>query len=171
MSCGVGTCVVAPGRVRFDDGEIQIAAKRAGGALRGLRGWRIPALVPIWLPDAIRPRPTRVGFPCFGAALTGYVEATRTSDEDKNDACKPSPYSDTPADWVTMQLVGGDASLAMSRHADLKDWANTTSLNPARVSPERAADPLVLDAARRFRETIGPGRARLAALASGGFLG
>ena len=93
------------------------------------------------------------------------MEATRTSDEDKNDACRPSPYSDTPADWVTMQLIGGDASLAMSRHGDLKEWANTTSLNPARIPPDRAADPQVLDAAQRLRETIGPGRARLAALA------
>lgn len=161
---------VAPGRVRFDDGEVQVPR----GALVvhcAASGLAYPRLVPIWLPDAIRPRPTRVGFPCFGAALTGYVEATRTSDQDKNDACRPSPYSDTPVDWVSMQLIGGDASLAMSRHSDLKDWANTTNLNPARVPPDRAADPLVLDAARRLRETIGPGRARLAALATQQALG
>ena len=36
-------------------------------AQRSLIGW----------PDAITLQPVRAGFPCFGAALVGYVEATR----------------------------------------------------------------------------------------------
>src|SRR5690606_37472516 len=41
------------------------------------RGTQYPPIVPIWGPDAIRPQTIRAGFPCFNAALAGYVEATR----------------------------------------------------------------------------------------------
>lgn len=44
-------------------------------------------LVPIWGTDAIRLQSTRAGFPCFGAALAGYVEATRDDDEERNRVC------------------------------------------------------------------------------------
>ena len=64
-----------------------------------------------------------------------------------------------------MQTIGGEASLAMSQEADLRAWANTTSLNPARIPPERADDPAVLAAAARFKENIPRGRARLAEFA------
>ena len=40
-------------------------------------GLKMPPLVPIWAPEAITLQPVRAGFPCFGAALAGYVEATR----------------------------------------------------------------------------------------------
>ncbi len=123
-------------------------------------------LLPIWQPDAIRPRPVRVGFPCFGAAVSGYVEATRDDDAAKNEVCRPSPYSNTPADWITMQIVGGAASQAMSRAADLKEWANQTTLNPARIPPERADDPAVVAAMTRLRASIGPARERMAAMAA-----
>ena len=79
--------------------------------------------------------------------------------------CRPSPYSNTPADWALMQTIGGDASLAMSQETDLRAWANTTWLNPARIAPERADDPAVLAAAARFKENIGAGRVRLAEFA------
>lgn len=128
-------------------------------------GLKYPGLRPIWTDDAITPQPVRVGFPCFGAALVGYVEATRDDDAEKNRVCRPSPYSDTPQDWTTMQTVGGDASLAMSKEADMRAWSNTTSLNPVRITAEQADDPAVLAATARLRENIGAGRARLAEFA------
>jgi hypothetical protein len=154
---------VASGRLRFDHADVRIDQK-ALIVHCAASGLRYPPLVPIWQPDAIRPRPVRVGFPCFGAALIGYVEATRADDTSKNDVCRPSPYSNTPFDWLEMQIVGGDASLAMSREADLKAWANTTSLNPASIPPDRADDPEVIRAASRLRTAIAPGRARMAAI-------
>ena len=47
-------------------------------------GLQYPPLVPIWGPEAITLQPIRTGFPCFGAALAGYVEATVDGDEEKN---------------------------------------------------------------------------------------
>ena len=155
---------VAPGRLVFADGEVRVPADTlvVHCAAEGLK---YPGLTPIWTPGAITPQPVRVGFPCFGAALAGYVEATRENDADKNRVCRPSPYSNTPADWATMQTIGSDASLAMSEQSDLRAWASTTALNPARIPPDRVGDPAVLAAAARFKENIGAGRARLAEFA------
>lgn len=155
---------VAPGRLSFADTDVPVSTHTlvVHCAAAGLPS---KPLVPIWQADAIRPRPVRVGFPCLGAALSGYVEATRTDDDTKNHVCRPSPYSNTPADWVTMHIVGGDASLAMAGEPDIREWANATTLNPARIPADRATDPTVLQAVARLRATIGPAREHLKEMA------
>ena len=132
----------------------------------GAGGLKYPGLTPIWTREAIRPQPVRVGFPCFGAALTGYVEATRDDDDEKNRVCRPSPYSNTPADWAAMQVIGGDASLALTQETDLREWSNRTPLNPSRIPTDRTGDPAVLDARARLKEHIVAARARLAEYAA-----
>ncbi|HEU5222215.1 MAG TPA: pyridine nucleotide-disulfide oxidoreductase [Candidatus Lumbricidophila sp.] len=156
----------APGRLSFADGDVRIPA-RSLIVHCAADGLKYPGLRPIWTREAITPQPVRVGFPCFGAALAGHVEATRDTDDEKNRICLPSPYANTPADWASMQTIGGAASLAMSNETDLRDWSNATTLNPARIPPERADDPNVVAAMARLREHIGPGRARLAEFAAG----
>jgi hypothetical protein len=155
----------APGRLVFADGDVRVPADTlvVHCAAEGLK---YPGLRPIWTPEAITPQPVRVGFPCFGAALVGYVEATRDDDAEKNRVCRPSPYSNTTADWAAMQTIGGDASLAMAKEDDLRAWSNATTLNPARIPPERANDPAVLAATGRLKENIGAARARLAEFAA-----
>ena len=157
---------VAPGRLVFADGEVGIPTD-ALVVHCAAEGLRYPVLRPIWTPEAITPQPVRVGFPCFGAALAGYVEATRDDDAEKNRVCLPSPYANTTADWTVMQTIGGDASLAMSKETDMRAWSNLTSLNPARIPADRAEDPTVLAAGARLKEHIGAGRARLAEFARG----
>jgi hypothetical protein len=156
---------VAPGRLSLDDGDVRIPAD-ALVVHCAAEGLRYPGARPIWSADAIRPQPVRVGFPCFGAALTGRVEGTRGDDAEKNRVCRPSPYSNTPRDWATMQVIGGDASLAMSREADLREWSQTTPLNPARIPADRSDDPTVLATRERMKQYIGAGRMRLAEFAA-----
>ncbi|MCH6232204.1 pyridine nucleotide-disulfide oxidoreductase [Microbacterium sp. CFH 31415] len=155
---------VAPGRLRFDDGDVRVPSDTliVHCAAEGLK---YPGLRPIWSPEAITPQPVRVGFPCFGAAIVGHVEATRDDDTEKNHVCRPSPFSNTPADWAAMQVIGGDASLAMTIEPDLRAWANETALNPVRIPADRAGDPAVVDARERLKQNIAPGRARLLELA------
>ena len=43
-------------------------------------GLQYAPLVPIWGAEAITLQPIRTGFPCFGAALAGFVEATFDDD-------------------------------------------------------------------------------------------
>ncbi|GAA5212694.1 pyridine nucleotide-disulfide oxidoreductase [Microbacterium kyungheense] len=156
---------VSPGRLRFASGDVRIPAD-ALIVHCAAEGLKYPGLRPIWTPQAITPQPVRVGFPCFGAALAGYVEGTRDDDAEKNRICRPSPYADTTAGWAAMQVIGGDASLAMSKETDLRSWANRTTLNPARIPEDHADEPAVVDALARVREHIGAGRARLAEFAA-----
>ncbi len=151
---------VEPGRLVLAEGEVGIAhdAVVVHCAASGLR---YPPMVPIWGADAITVQPVRTGFPCFGAAITGHVEATRDSDEEKNRLCPPSPYSNTTTDWALMQVLGSRASMSFASDPELKAWADTTTLNPARV-PADMADSAELGAAvARFRTHVGPGLARM----------
>uniref|UniRef100_UPI001F0C55C8 NAD(P)-binding protein n=1 Tax=Microbacterium sp. CPCC 204701 TaxID=2493084 RepID=UPI001F0C55C8 len=153
------------GRLCFAEGDVRIPDD-AVIVHCAAPGVKYPGLVPIWRPGVITPQPVRAGFPCFGAALAGYVEATRDTDDEKNAVCRPSPYADTPIDWAAMQVIGGDASLAMAKEDDIRRWSNDTTLNPSRIPPERADDPVVVAAVQRLRESGGAARQRLAELAA-----
>jgi len=128
-------------------------------------GLRYPPLVPIWGREAITLQPIRTGFPCFGAALAGYVEATLEDDAEKNRLCPPSPLSNTPADWPRQQLLGARASSSFTSHPDIRDWANGVALNPARIPPEMAGSAAVTAAVERLRQHVGPGMTKLAEFA------
>ena len=155
---------VAPGRLRFADGDVRIDSDAlvVHCAAPGLRPGYRPQ--PVWQDDAIRPQSVRIGFPCLGAAMCGYVEATRETDDEKNSICVPTPYSDNPTDWLTMQVAGSVASRALGGARDVRAWADTTALNPGRILPDRAGDADVVAVVERMRAAMGPGRERIAAL-------
>ncbi len=104
-------------------------------------GLRYPPLVPIWQPDMIRLQTIRVGFPCFCAALAGYVEATRDDDGERNRLCPPNHLPDRPDDWADMQVRGTLAARAYGAEPDIAAWANCCALNPARLDPSRRRRP------------------------------
>ncbi|SDR80018.1 Pyridine nucleotide-disulphide oxidoreductase [Nocardioides scoriae] len=159
---------VSRGRLHLDGGSVAIAddALVVNCAADGLR--TRPSL-PIWGPEAITPQPVRAGFPCFGAAITGYVEATRPAgpdgDAEKNRLCPPSAYGNSLVDWARMNVVGMRNSASFGSEPDIKDWSDRVALNPARVSPDHPGSPALDDARARLAEHAGPGVARLAALA------
>lgn len=128
-------------------------------------GLQYPPLVPLWDPEAIRLQSIRAGFPCFNAALAGYVEATRDDDRERNRLCPPNTYPDTPASWARMQARGTLAARTFGAEPDIAAWANSCALNPARVRPEERVDPTVQAAAARVTESTPRGLARLAELA------
>lgn len=128
-------------------------------------GLKYPPLVPVWRPEVITPQPIRTGFPCFGAALVGYVEATRADDAEKNRVCPPSPYSDTMAGWARMVVLGTRATLAFSAEPDIREWANHVALNPARVPPGHPGSAALDDARAALAAHTGPALERLASLA------
>jgi hypothetical protein len=155
---------VEPGRLVLTDGKVKVA-EDAVVLHAAAPGLPVRPPVPIWSPDTITPQPVRAGFPCFGAALVGYVEATIESDEDKNRLCPPSPYSNTPTDWVRMQVLGYRASQAFMSHPDIRTWATTVALNPARIPSDTPPIPELTDALRRLRSYEEPGMTRMAELA------
>ena len=127
-------------------------------------GLQYPPLVPIWGADRIRLQTIRAGFPCFNAALAGYVEATRDDDRERNRLCPPNTLPDTMASWARMQARGVLATRAFGAEPDIAAWANRCALNPARIDPSRREDAAVRTAAARVAEHATEGLARLAEL-------
>lgn len=128
-------------------------------------GLQYPQLVPIWGPEAIRLQTIRTGFPCFCAALAGYVEATREDDRERNRLCPPNTLPNTPTDWARMQVRGTVAARSYGAEPDIAAWANTCALNPSRIDTARQDDPEVRAAAARLEAHGDRGLARLAAFA------
>jgi hypothetical protein len=129
-------------------------------------GLQYPPLVPIWGPDKIRLQTIRAGFPCFNAALAGYVEATRDDDRERNRLCPPNVYPDTSTNWAQMQVRGIIASRTYGAEPDIAAWANSCALNPARIEPAQRHDPAVMAAAARVARHTERGLKRMAELAN-----
>jgi hypothetical protein len=151
------------GLLELEEGSVRIAddALVVDCAADGLK---MPPRVPIWQHDAITLQPVRAGFPCFGAALTGYVEATRNHDDEKNRLAGPSSYGNTLEDWARMNVLGMRSSAAFNAEPDIKDWADRVALNPARIPPGTADSPQLDEAKERLTAYTQPGLARLAEL-------
>ena len=124
-------------------------------------GLKYPPPVPIWGPDAIRLQTIRAGFPCFNAALLGYVEATRDDDRERNRLCPPNSLPNRPADWALMQARGARAGAIQGAEPDIVAWANECALNPARIPPSRCDDPVVRAEQARLAKVAEQGLARL----------
>jgi hypothetical protein len=148
-------------RLVLTDGDVAIAPD-AVVVHCAASGLQYPPFAPVWGSEVIAVQPIRLGFACFGAALTGYVEATLEDDEMKNRLCPPSPFSDTATDWARQQVLGSRASFDSEAH--IKEWADGVALNPARVPPELADSPAVLAARERLHVHAAAGLARLAEL-------
>ncbi len=155
---------VAPGEMVLDEGVVPLPrdALVVHCAASGLQN---PPMVPIWGADAIRLQTIRTGFPCFNAALAGYVEATRDDDLERNRLCPPNIYGNTLAEWALMQARGTRAAAVFGAESDIAAWANGCALNPARADSAQRADPAVQAAAARLAEHAELGLVRLTELA------
>jgi hypothetical protein len=142
---------VASGEIVLDGGAVPLAP----GALVvhcAASGLQYPPMVPIWGPDQIRLQTIRVGFPCFCAALAGYVEATRDDDRERNRLCPPNLYGNSAAEWALMQARGTVAAATFGAEPDIATWANLCALNPARVDPAQRNEPAVQAARARLAD-------------------
>ncbi|MBT2517347.1 NAD(P)-binding protein [Streptomyces sp. ISL-90] len=154
---------VERGRLGFAEGSVAIAddAVVVHCAADGLK---YPPLVPVWRPEAITLQPIRAGFPCFGAALIGYVEATRDDDAEKNRICAPSPYPNSLAEWARMTLVGTRSSMSFGAEPDIAEWSTRAAINPARIPPGHPGSPALDDARARLQQHVRQGLEGLARL-------
>lgn len=154
---------VEAGRITLDEGSVTVT-KDALVVHCAASGLTYPPSVPIWGPASITLQAIRTGFPCFGAALAGYVEATRDDDVEKNRLCPPTPYANTLAEWASMNVRGARAATSFGSEPDIKAWADRTALNPARIPPGHQGSRELDDALGRLETHLGPGLARLAEL-------
>jgi NAD(P)-binding Rossmann-like domain len=149
--------VLDNGSVRLDPGSLVVHCAASG--------LQYPPLVPVWGPDKIRLQTIRVGFPCFCAALAGYVEATRDDDRERNRLCPPNTLPDNPSNWAWMQVRGTVAARRYGAEPDIAAWANSCALNPARIEPSQRDDPAVQAAAARLVDVTERGLTGMAELA------
>jgi hypothetical protein len=155
---------VSRGEIVLDRGSVPLAR----GSLVvhcAASGLQYPPLVPLWAPDRIRLQTIRAGFPCFNAALAGYVEATRDDDRERNRLCPPNTLPDTTASWARMQVRGTIAARTFGAETDIAAWANGCALNPARIEPSQRGDASVEAAAARLAGCAERGLTRMAQLA------
>lgn len=148
----------------FDDGAVPLPP----GSLVvhcAASGLSYPPRVPIWGPDVIRVQTVRPGFPCFNAALTGFVEATRDDDRERNRLCPPNTLPDDLTSWARMQVRGALATRAFGAEPDIAAWAGGCALNPARVEPSERDDPRLQAELTRLAAHAEQGVVRMAELA------
>jgi len=155
--------LVERGCITLEDGSVAIATD-ALVVHCAASGLQYPPNVPIWGPSAITLQPIRTGFPCFGAALAGYVEATREEDVEKNRLCPPTPYANTLAEWANMNVLGTRAAMSFGSEPDIKAWSDNVALNPARIPSEHGGSAELDDALDRLQTHVRPGLARLVEL-------
>ena len=148
------------GRIDLDDGSVTVSDDSVVVSCAA-DGLKIRPRLPIWRSEAITLQPVRAGFPCFGFAMIGYVEATRHGDAEKNRVCRPSSFGNTRADWAAMNAVGMRNSAAFGAEPDLEDYANRIAVNPARVPPEHPGSVALDDARVRIQEYAGPALTQL----------
>ena len=158
---------VERGRLVFTDGSSARVADDAVVVHCAADGLKYPPLVPVWRPEVITLQPIRAGFPCFGAALIGYVEATRDDDAEKNRLCPPSHYGDSLAQWAGMNVLGTRAVQAFSAAPDIVAWAGGVALNPSRVPPGYPPSAALDSARERLAASAAPGLEKLTAFMNG----
>lgn len=149
--------VLTDGRVALAPGSLIVHCAASG--------LQYPPLVPVWGPDKIRIQTIRAGFPCFCAALVGYVEATRDDDRERNRLCPPNTLPNIPSDWARMQVRGTIAARTYGAEPDIAAWADGCALNPSRIEPARRHEPAVEAATARLADVAEQGLARMAELA------
>ena len=149
--------VLERGRVPLAKGTLVVHCAASGHAY--------PPLVPIWRQDKIRLQTIRAGFPCFCAALAGYVEATRDDGRDRNRLCPPNTIPDNTANWSEMVVRGSMAVRKYMAEPDIAAWANRCALNPARINEARSGDTNVKTASAHLANVMEPGLQRMAAFA------
>lgn len=159
---------VERGRLEMADGTTVRIADDAVVVHCAADGLKNPPLVPVWRADDITLQPVRAGFPCFAAAVTGYVEATRHDDAEKNRLCPPSRFGNSLVQWADMNVRGTRASMALGAEPDIAAWANTVAVNPARIPPSYAASEELGRVRERLAASTGPGLEALTRLMATG---
>jgi hypothetical protein len=125
------------------------------------RGLRDAPATPVFRPRQIVLQQVRHGSPTFNAALTGFIEAHRDNDDDRNRLCRPNPYPSSTADWPGMMSRTWRAEQRWLSEPDVATWVSQSRLNLVRALPEHLAEPAVHAAVSRYVTHVGPAIDRL----------
>ena len=141
------------GSIPTDRGQVHVDCSAAGFLTR-------PSL-PVFADGQITLQQIRAGQPVFSAALTGYVEAARDNDVQKNRLCPPNPNPDTALDWIPVTCVTQRAEIAWSADPDVSSWMRRSRLNASSALRDHLYDPQMKSALARLAANIEPALAKL----------
>lgn len=141
------------GIIPTDGGQVHVDCSAAG--------LRTGPACPVFADGRITLQQIRACQPVFSAALTGYVEAARDDDVDKNRLCPANPYPDTAMDWIPVTCTAQRAELAWSAEPDLSSWMQHSRLNATSAIGQHRNDPLMKSALTRLLASIEPAITRL----------
>jgi hypothetical protein len=102
--------------------------------------------------------------PTFSGALVAHVEATLSTDAEKNALCRPIPTPSEPGDWLRMQMEGGQNTAMWSKAPELQKWLLNARLDGYSTMFARAAqEPTAVTNSilGRYREAIRPALANM----------
>ena len=148
------------GRIVLDDGETETGPDVLHVDCTALGLNNAPAMA-IFQPGRIVLQQVRWGSPCFNAALTGFVEAHRDDDAEKNRLCPPTAVQSRVEDWPRVMRRTWDAERRWLREPDLATWIAESRLNLLRALPEHTTEPPVQAALNRYLTHVGAATERL----------
>jgi hypothetical protein len=119
---------------------------------------------PIFQPGRIVLQQVRHLSPSFNAALIGFVEAHRESDEDKNRLCPPNPYPSSLGDWPRMMSRTWRTEARWLSEPDVSAWTLASRLNLLGALPDHASEPAVQESLNRYLTHVRPAIERLSEL-------
>ena len=128
---------------------------------------RLPAQ-PVFQEGCIKVQIVRTCNPTFSGALIAHLEATLSSDQEKNDFCRPIPVPNRPIDWLSMVLTNAQNSGAWRRSPELQKWLHDARLDGYTAMFVRALRQDAASSQRatldRYTQVLQPGLSRLARL-------
>ena len=149
---GTDSVMLDDGSIPSDAGHVYVDCAAPGLNLAPLR--------PIFEPDRITVQFVTLGIAPWSAATLGFVEASRSDDEDKNRLCPPLTYSEVSDPPRGFYEGFRSAALRMAE-PDLVAWNENSRLNPMRGANDRLDDPQVLASLTRFAQNLEPAMANL----------
>jgi hypothetical protein len=84
---------------------------------------------PVFEDDRITIQCIRFGLTCFNAALTAFVESTRSDIAEKNRLCPPCVLPGDARDWITVRLHSLLAEAVWNAEPDIKAFMRASRLN------------------------------------------
>jgi hypothetical protein len=131
------------------------------------QGLAHPPLRPIFEPGRVTVQPFRWGFVSFQFSFLGVLEATMSSDEEKNKLCPPLNYWDVNEDYISAFLALMATDMTRAEYPALVEWARRTRLNPFGALELHRDNPGFVESAERIRRVRAAAASNLAKLRGG----
>jgi len=136
------------GSIPTDRGQVHVNCSAPGLRTKPAR--------PVFSPGQITLQQVRVCQPVFSAALSGYVEATRASNAEKNQICPANRYPDAATDWIPVTCTSQQAEIVWATDPDLSSWMQRSRLNATCSAGDYGDQPQMQSALSRYFANFEP---------------